>query len=466
MAPLEVDQIQNVVLTVTLGEEVVLPETVTATYNDGSEQDVAVTWDENQINDAVASGEGTYQIDGQTKDGSKVTATLTIAPQNFVMNPSFENSDISMWNLTFPDGSGPHAEVKQNKSNSKSGEYSLDFWNDQPVNFEISQTITGLETGYYQLSMFIQGGDAEDANMELFAETADQSNAAETSVDGWVNWQQPEIDQILVTDGKLTIGASVKAPENAWGTLDDFYLKRVGDYEEPNTKPEPEPEDPDPNPDPKPDEKEPDMSALQEVGDQVYLLKSETRDISVKQAVIDHLSDEAILIFSWQGIRVEMPVSILKGKGDISFHFGEVADAVEHKHENRLSDVIDFTLKGNNEPIIFEHAINVTFPIDTDRVQDWDHIIVHYIDENGEIQEQLEPNFYNKEAGEVTAAVNHFSIYGVFEQLAAEESESSTDESNPLPDTATNQYDYLIAGLLFLVLGSVSMWYVRRKKYQ
>ncbi|UOQ50535.1 Ig-like domain-containing protein [Gracilibacillus caseinilyticus] len=465
MAPLEIDQIQEVALTVTLGEKVVLPETVTATYNDGSEQAVAVTWNENQVNDAVASGEGTYQIDGETTDGSTVKATLTIAPKNFVVNPGFENSDTTMWNITFPDGVDAHAEVKQNKSNAKSGEYSLDFWNDQPVDFGVSQTITGLETGYYQLSMFIQGGEADGAAMELYAETSNQSYAAETFVDGWVNWQQPVIDQILVTDGEVTIGVQVQAPENAWGTLDDFYLKRVGDYEE---DPDPEPEDPDTTPevDPDPDENKPDMSVLQEVGDQVYLMERGTRDISVKQEVIDQLSDEATLIFAWQGIRVEIPVSILKGKGDISFQFGGVTDAVEHKHEDRLSDLIDFTLKANGETIDFEQAINVTFSIDGDRVKDWEHVIVNYIDENGDVQEQLTPTSYNADTGEVTAAVKHFSIYGVFEETVEDESEPLTDKTNQLPDTATTQYHYIVAGILFLMLGSTSLWYIRKKTYQ
>lgn len=45
------------------------------------------------------------------------------------------------------------------------------------------------------------------------------------AVDGWVNWQNPIIENIPCTTGTVTIGVSVTA--GAWGTLDDFLLNPV-----------------------------------------------------------------------------------------------------------------------------------------------------------------------------------------------------------------------------------------------
>ena len=47
------------------------------------------------------------------------------------------------------------------------------------------------------------------------------------AVDGWVNWQNPIIENIPCTTGTVTVGVSVTAPAGAWGTLDDFLLNPV-----------------------------------------------------------------------------------------------------------------------------------------------------------------------------------------------------------------------------------------------
>ncbi|MFS0864990.1 glycosyl hydrolase 53 family protein [Fredinandcohnia sp. 179-A 10B2 NHS] len=224
----KIDEIKDITVSAVLGDEITLPSTVTVTYNNGTTGSVNVTWDQTALEQAINNGVGTYTIDGVVEGGSEVQANLTINPENFVLNPSFENEDRSMWKIT---EATPQVSFAQKASDAKTGEYSLSFWSGTGVDFKVEQTITGLEPGYYNLSVFIQGGDAHNAEMYLFANTNDESHRADTSVNGWVNWSNPEITQILVLDGTLTIGASVKADANAWGTLDDFYLYRVGDYD-------------------------------------------------------------------------------------------------------------------------------------------------------------------------------------------------------------------------------------------
>lgn len=237
VAPLKIDEMKDINVSAILGDDIQLPETVTVTYNNGTMGAASVVWDDAALQQAIASGVGTYVISGVVEDGASVKAHLTINPENYVINPGFEESDISMWNITHPEGVTPHASIKQNASDAHSGKYMVHFYSGQGVDFKVEQTITGLEPGYYNLSMFLQGGDAKDSEMYLFAKTNSEEVKAYTSVNGWVNWNNPHINEILVTDGTITIGASIKANAGAWGTLDDFYLYRVGgDTNEPVTE--------------------------------------------------------------------------------------------------------------------------------------------------------------------------------------------------------------------------------------
>ncbi|MFJ5762404.1 glycosyl hydrolase 53 family protein [Neobacillus sp. NPDC093182] len=228
-APLKIDEIKDIRVSAILGEDITLPGTVTVTYNNGTKGSTSVTWDADALEQAISSGAGLYVIEGAAEGGATVKAHLTINPKNYVVNPSFENSDRSMWKVTYGNGAKSHTSFQQKAADAKAGEYAFHFYSDNGVDFKVEQTITGLEPGYYNLSMFLQGGDAVNPEMYLFAKTGGYESIANTSVNGWVNWSNPEIAEILVLDGTITIGASIKANAGAWGTLDDFYLYRAGD---------------------------------------------------------------------------------------------------------------------------------------------------------------------------------------------------------------------------------------------
>ncbi|MDQ0858525.1 arabinogalactan endo-1,4-beta-galactosidase [Bacillus sp. V2I10] len=229
VAPLRIDEIKDVTVKANAGETIMLPETVNVTYNDGNIRSINVTWDKEALKKAVTNGVGTYVIEGVIEGGYTVKAHLQILPQNEILNPGFEDSDRSMWNITYGNGSTPHTNYQEKVSDAKSGNYSLHFYSGTAVNFNVEQTITGLEPGYYNLSMFLQGGDAHNSEMFMYARSGDAEHKINTSVNGWINWSNPEIADILVTDGTITIGARLKADAGAWGTLDDFYLYRATD---------------------------------------------------------------------------------------------------------------------------------------------------------------------------------------------------------------------------------------------
>ncbi|OLS41308.1 glycosyl hydrolase 53 family protein [Bacillus sp. MRMR6] len=229
VAPLKVDEIKDITVSANLGDDITLPATVTVTYNNGTKGTTPVTWDAAALEAAINSGAGTYVINGVVEGGA-VKARLTIKPENLVVNPSFENSDRSMWAIIHGEGVTPHATFKSNAADAKSGDYTVHFYSGVGVDFKVEQMITGLAPGYYNLSMFLQGGDASNSEMHLYAKTSDEELKTNTSVNGWTVWRNPQVTEILVLDGTITIGASIKANAGAWGTLDDFYLYKVRDY--------------------------------------------------------------------------------------------------------------------------------------------------------------------------------------------------------------------------------------------
>lgn len=231
VAPLLIDEIKDISLSAIAGEKISLPETIGVTYNDRSKGIVSVTWDLAALEQAISSGAGSYVIEGTVEGGKVVKAYLEIKKENYAVNASFENSDRSMWKIFYENGTAPHTDYQLKAADAKSGNYSLHFYSAVGVHFKVEQTITGLKPGYYNLSMFIQGGDARNSVMYLYANTGGKEIKADTGVNGWINWNHPEIQNIHVTDGTITIGANIKADGGAWGTLDDFYLYRVEDYD-------------------------------------------------------------------------------------------------------------------------------------------------------------------------------------------------------------------------------------------
>ena len=253
VATLQVDQIQPAAVTVNAGDPVALPSSVTVTYNDGSTGTLAVEWDQEAMEQAVRQGAGSYTITGTVAGGYPAQAKLEIRRANLLRNGSFEDNDRSMWQISYGAGASPHADYQNKASDARTGQYSLHYYSAEPVNFRVQQDVYDLKPGYYELSMSIQGGDARNAKMNLFAHTDGLDVQQETSVSGWTQWNQPVIREIKVTDGHLRVGASIQADGGAWGSLDDFYLTfaRELDSSEPGHGSQPVP-DPGTNPDPIP----------------------------------------------------------------------------------------------------------------------------------------------------------------------------------------------------------------------
>jgi arabinogalactan endo-1,4-beta-galactosidase len=221
---LEVLGVEDVSLELGIGEELALPDTVTAYYNDTSCKDpVAVTWDADDVAAVDMNTAATYTVKGTAADGSAVTATIKVSSINYVQNPSFEDADTSMWVVT--EAAAGTTDIQNKSSDAYSGTNAFHFWSDSEVEFTVEQTISGVSAGTYAAEVSLQGGDVgTDAEFYLYVRVGDKVYTSENAtLTGWVNWVTPSISGIEVDeDTDIVIGVSAKCAAKGWGTIDDF----------------------------------------------------------------------------------------------------------------------------------------------------------------------------------------------------------------------------------------------------
>ena len=230
-----IDMINEPTVTCNIDAEPELPETVDVVYNNRAlNTSMPVEWYEEQVLNIDTSKAGTYELRGRILDDNaasdnptEVCCTVNVEMLNYVSNPGFEDSDTSMWNVTYEGGTNP-TDFQQKEGDAHSGEYSFHFWSESDMDFAIEQEFTDLEPGTYELRAYFQGGDIDDsAEMELYAKIGDTVSSDSFSAKGYANWQEPTISAIKVTDGTLTIGAHIKCNAAGWGTIDDFTLNKI-----------------------------------------------------------------------------------------------------------------------------------------------------------------------------------------------------------------------------------------------
>lgn len=214
-------------VTFRIDEDVVLPETATVSYNDGSQNEHPVVWDEAQAADAAAGGIGNYTVNGTvTVDGVELPASCSVhvLDLNFVDNYSFEDEDISMWTIHNIDDVTDEVYVIDKSTDAVTGTHSLHFYSTQGVDFTVEQTITGLDPGTYYFQITLHGGDATTQDMYIYAIADGETYTEPTDVDGWTEYRYPRIAEITTTDGTITVGAHITSSAGSWGNLDDFIL--------------------------------------------------------------------------------------------------------------------------------------------------------------------------------------------------------------------------------------------------
>ena len=226
-APLAVSQIDAPQLSVQVGGSVDLPATVTVHYNDGTSAEVAVTWPSGAVD---TSAEGTKEVTGTIADGAKpatydVVATIAVGPINKLLNPGFEDDDLSMWTLT---STGSKFAVVADNLPAAIDKRVLNFWSDADFAFSASQTVTGLTPGTYNVRVSIHGEDKDPAGaaIALNATGSEGTWTAPLQLNGWQAWYQGEITGAVVgADGTLTVSVDGTAGAQDWGFIDGFVLE-------------------------------------------------------------------------------------------------------------------------------------------------------------------------------------------------------------------------------------------------
>ena len=229
-APLAVDSIPEVTVACNIGTDPELPDTVSVIYNDRSEAQVPVIWNTDDVAAIDTENGGNFTVSGTLEDGTEVTAAVTVDRINYVQNPSFEDSDTSMWTVNHSGETDP-TDYQVKAADAHSGEVAFHFWSGSAdMDFSIEQSFTDLEPGTYELSAFSQGGDlSDDAYMDLYALVDGKELTAPFMLTTYADWQNPVIPEIKVTDGSLTIGVRYKCNVNSWGTLDDVTLYKIAE---------------------------------------------------------------------------------------------------------------------------------------------------------------------------------------------------------------------------------------------
>ncbi len=235
-APLAVEKVPDVEVSCNVGSTLTLPKTALVVYNDKTaNKEVPVIWNEEQIAAIDTNVGGTYQVEGTLQDEeldeqyTTVVANVEIELVNFVVNPSFEDADTSMWKVTYNGKKNP-TDYQVNEKDAKSGQTAFHFWSADDMDFSIEQVVTGLEPGTYELSVFSQGGDmSSSAVLELYAAADGQEYTQSFELTGYADWKEPSVTEIKLAGDSMVIGVRMKCNGGSWGTVDDFTLNRIGD---------------------------------------------------------------------------------------------------------------------------------------------------------------------------------------------------------------------------------------------
>ncbi|WP_058308533.1 leucine-rich repeat domain-containing protein [Gracilibacillus massiliensis] len=177
-----------------------------------------------------------------------------------------------------------------------------------------------------------------------------------------------------------------------------------------------------------------------------------------KEVINELVENDATINLKKERVILDVPASIFANAKEYSIIQVDKKAAVE----DAVSDVYDFTIMIDGEVVSsFDTPITLTFEVDESNVNDTSHLKVFYLNEDTGVWELIGGDYQD---GKVIAQTDHFSTFAVFETTAMDN--TATDDNNELPETATNQYNWLVASVLFLLLGAVILFFNYRKQKQ
>ncbi|MGN0608584.1 MAG: glycosyl hydrolase 53 family protein [Oscillospiraceae bacterium] len=223
---IKIDAISDCMTIIRLGDDIILPETADAIYNNGERKQVKVEWESYDEALMQSCGANDYIING-TADGMPVKCTVSMVEPNYIENYSFESKDYSMWNVINVNDVTTELNFQEKSTDAKTGNVSFHFYSENKVDFKLEQTVVNLKPGTYNFSLSLQGGDCTNDTMYIYAIADGKEYTQETGVVGWANWQSPSIKNITTESGEITVGIAISCDAKGWGTIDDVLLNPV-----------------------------------------------------------------------------------------------------------------------------------------------------------------------------------------------------------------------------------------------
>lgn len=225
---LAVDALTQAALTVEQGQQAVLPETVEAILTDGSRKPVPVSWNcDKETLETLCAHPGEHVLTGSA-EGMEAELYLTVLAPNLLVNGGFEDGADTPWVLEDLGGS-EQLYLEQKSSDSRTGDWHYHFWSSVPdaVDFTLEQTVEGLQSGTYDYSIWIMGGDCGDAEVKAYVKLDGEYIYSEPmEITAWKEWHEGKIAGFTYEAGQiLCVGIHVKTDAaGAWGKIDDALL--------------------------------------------------------------------------------------------------------------------------------------------------------------------------------------------------------------------------------------------------
>ena len=200
------DAIEDTNLIFDLNGEISFPTKVKAVMNDGSKQELDVTWENVDINTLRNGGVKKYSFTG-TAGGMTANLYISMIEYNYIKNYSFENGD-SNWIIN---------DISKGTDN---------------VEFSVEQNISNLPKGKYKYSISIMGGDCGDTDIYIYVKVNGEIIVKKAlTINGYGNWDTEVTDPFEYTEGaEIVVGIYVKCKgegNGAWGKIDDALLNSV-----------------------------------------------------------------------------------------------------------------------------------------------------------------------------------------------------------------------------------------------
>ena len=149
---------------------------------------------------------------------------------NLLQNGSFEEENLEAYKIN-------QSYVERQNDTPKTGQYALHFWSDKSIDYQVEQAVT-LEPGIYRFSIQMQG-DKTGSSERIFSyvrfnDTISEGN--QLHLEGYAIWKESVVEFKLTEKTQVNVGLSVTADAGAWGTTDDWKLKKI-DVSENSQKP-------------------------------------------------------------------------------------------------------------------------------------------------------------------------------------------------------------------------------------